>query len=245
MPDTFPSVVGRIESIVESIPGWTPADELFALFNLAYASAEMGGDVIEIGSWCGRSAVVLGTAAQLANAGSVHCIDLFPEREEWLSNEDGTYSIAANVSGKLIIACNEHRVWSEPFERDIAPLYNDQKGILDIFNQNIKCFGLEDVVRPFRGTSQMFADSANASLSCRLAFIDGDHGFASVCSDIASAEKFLAPNGWLCLDDAHCGNPGVDEAIENRILYNPAYCGGIQLTRKLFVTRRVATLEGV
>ena len=65
MFDITTPVIDRIEGMVASIPGWTPIDELFALFNLVYATAHTRGDVIELGSWCGRSSVVLGHAATL------------------------------------------------------------------------------------------------------------------------------------------------------------------------------------
>ncbi|MEY4592782.1 MAG: hypothetical protein RIR18_1677, partial [Pseudomonadota bacterium] len=68
----------QIEEAVKSIPGWSPLDQLMALFTLAYSSSHLPGDILELGSWCGRSAVALGMAAKLTGIGKVHCVDLFP-----------------------------------------------------------------------------------------------------------------------------------------------------------------------
>ena len=78
MFDITKPAIHRIEEIAASIPGWTPVDELFALFTLVYATVRTEGDIIELGSWCGRSSVVLGYAAAMTGNTKVHCVDLFP-----------------------------------------------------------------------------------------------------------------------------------------------------------------------
>lgn len=71
-------ILGRIEEIVSDVPGWTPADQLFTLFNLVYLTADVRGDILEIGSWCGRSTAVLGMAAKLEGNTRLMCVELFP-----------------------------------------------------------------------------------------------------------------------------------------------------------------------
>jgi len=58
------SVWAQIEALVDNVHGWTPIDQLFTLYTLTWLSAELDGDVVEVGSWCGRSAVVLAAAAK-------------------------------------------------------------------------------------------------------------------------------------------------------------------------------------
>src|SRR6185295_14618518 len=96
------SVADRLERAAGEVPGWTPFDQLLSLFNLAFASAHLGGDLLEIGSWCGRSAVALGLAARLTPETRVHCIDLFPERVDWRQNPDGSYSMLVSVEGEAV-----------------------------------------------------------------------------------------------------------------------------------------------
>jgi hypothetical protein len=181
---------------------------------------------------------VLGYAAALTGNTKVHCIDLFPRREDWHRNADGSYSIAMQVAGRRFTACEEQTVWAEPFETDIAPLYKDHPGILEIFLDAVERGGLEHVVTAYKGTFATFADLAPQGLKCRLVFIDGDHSYHAVCDDIRNAERFLIPGGWICIDDAFCCNKGVDRAISEKILGSDKYELGQQLTRKLFIARK-------
>lgn len=89
-------IATQIEEAVKDIPGWSPIDQLLSLFTLALSSSHLQGDILELGSWCGRSAVALGMAARLTGDTKVHCVDLFPEKTDWYQNADGTYSLYVN-----------------------------------------------------------------------------------------------------------------------------------------------------
>jgi hypothetical protein len=234
---TMTPIVNQIEALVRDVPGWTPHDQLTALFSLAYGS-EVDGDIIELGSWCGRSASALGLAARLTGNSTVHAIDLFPEKSDWRQNEDGTYSFSVTIGDRTIRAYDEPAVWPEPYARDIVPIYETRDALLDVFRETIARNSLNDVVRPFRGDMQMFAGSAPGDLRCKLAFIDGDHGYRAVCQDIEDVERFLVPGGWICFDDAFSCYEGVNRAITDRIITSGDYQRCQQLTRKLFVARR-------
>jgi predicted O-methyltransferase YrrM len=230
--------IGQIEKLVDNVPGWTPIDQLFSLFVLAYTT-EAQGDILELGSWCGRSASALAYAASLIGNVTVHCVDLFPERKDWRKNPDGTYSFAVNIGDRLLGAYEEQTVWAEPYERDIAPIYEKFNGILEVFNQTMTRNGFSEVVRPWKGDLASFAERAPQDFKCRLAFIDGDHGYDAVCADIAEVERYLSEGGWICFDDAFSVYEGVNRAITERIIGRPdVYEHGIQLTRKLYAARR-------
>jgi predicted O-methyltransferase YrrM len=228
----------EIERLVRDIPGWSPADQLLALFTLVYSTAGLPGDVIEVGSWCGRSSVVLGLAATLSDRARVYCIDLFPGKEDWHVNPDGTYSIEVKVGSDTFSACVEQTVWAEAFERDIAPIYKVHESTLELFSAAIANNDLGDIVVPHKGTSTTFRHSAPNSLRCKLAFIDGDHGYEAVRNDIQNVEDLLLPGGWICLDDAFTVNRGIDRAISELIIDSGNYECCCQLTRKLFVAKK-------
>lgn len=236
MSPTLTPIVNQIEEMVRDVPGWSPADQLNALFSLAY-SCDADGDIIELGSWCGRSATALGLAAKLTGC-TLHAVDLFPEKRDWRRNDDGSYSFAVRLGDRTIGAYETQTVWSEPFLRDIAPVYESYDGILDVFVEAMTRNELLDAVRPFRGNLQMFAAAAPAGLRCKLAFIDGDHCYDAVVDDITAVERFLVPGGWICFDDAFSCYEGVDRAITDRIINSGAYDRCQQVTRKLFVARR-------
>lgn len=230
-------VAARIEEMVRDVPGWSPADQLMALFNLAFLTP-VEGDIVELGSWCGRSATALGLAAQLSGDSVVHAVDLFPEKSDWRQNGDGTFSFSVTVNGRTVGAYGEQSVWAEPYYRDIAPIYEKHRGVLDVFRDTIARNGLSEVVRPYRGDLQMFAADAPASLRCKLAFIDGDHGYDAVVADIDAVERLLVPGGWIGFDDAFSCYEGVDRAIVDRVINSGRYDRCQQVTRKFFVARR-------
>ena len=47
MTATIPMTT-QIEQAVENIPGWSPLDQLLTLFTLAYSSANLPGDILEL-----------------------------------------------------------------------------------------------------------------------------------------------------------------------------------------------------
>jgi Methyltransferase domain len=231
-------IIDQIEQTVKDIPGWSPLDQLYTLFNLAYLTADLKGDIVEIGSWCGRSAVVLGMAAQQVGNTKVHCVDLFPAKDDWRRNADGTYSFVVEIDGVTYGAYQDQTVWAEPYERDILPLYEKHYSILEIFNQTIAKHQLQGVVVTHIGDSSRFVSSMPENFECKLAFLDGDHGYKALCRDINNLESFLVTGGWICFDDAFASYDSVNRAIEERIINNPAYDRCQQMTRKCFIARK-------
>lgn len=237
MADQTTPLMILIEEMVAGIPGWTPIDQLCALSTMVTMTTGLPGDVLEIGSWCGRSSIVLARAAR-AGGSRVHCVDLFPAKSDWKMNAKGDYYFDVELDGRRIAAYDTFYVWPEVYRRDMAPLYERYDSVYEAFAESVERAGLRDVVVPFRGDVTMFAAAAPAGFRCRVAFVDGDHGYRAVCNDIGQVERFLVPGGWICLDDAFASYEGVNRAIEDRILRNPDYELAQQLTRKLFVARR-------
>ncbi len=231
-------LIEQIEEIVKDIPGWSPIDELYTLFNLVLMTSHLDGDIVEIGSWCGRSASILGLAASLTGNTRVHCIDLFPEWSDWRENKDGSYSFQVSLEGNVFSGYKNQTVWKEPFLRDIAPLYKNHQGVYEIFKQSLLKVGVANVVETHRGTSSTFFNEVSNLFRCRLVFLDADHSYSAVCKDIRNVEQYLVPGGWLCFDDAFSYYDGVDQAISDLIISNPLYDLKQQMTRKFFIARK-------
>jgi predicted O-methyltransferase YrrM len=227
-----------LEEVVEGVHGWLPVDQLYTLFQLAYLTSDLPGDIVEIGSWCGRSSLVLGLAAKLTGDTHVHCIDLFPEKEDWEQNSDGTYSFNVTIGSLTLGGHQKQTVWKEPFERDIVPVYEQHHSILEVFIANVEQHQLQDVIIPFKGNSDMFAQSLDDDFQCRLVFIDGEHSYDAVRRDISSMAGFLVPGGWICFDDAFSTYDGVDRAVEECIINNADFDLCQQMTRKFFIARK-------
>jgi predicted O-methyltransferase YrrM len=231
-------MIHQIEKMVSDIPGWSPIDQLYTLFFLVYANSHIEGNIIEIGSWCGRSTSVLALAARMTGVKRVICIDLFPNKDDWIQNPDGTYSFKVKFENNECAAYTEQTVWKEPFENAILPVYEKNESLFALFSKNMKNLGFEDLITPLRGNSSVLEQNVHDSFKCKLAFIDGDHGYEAVCNDIRNVEKYLVPGAWICFDDAFSSYDGVNRAIQERIIDNPVYSNGQQMTRKLFVARK-------
>jgi predicted O-methyltransferase YrrM len=230
-------LVTEIEALVDGVHGWSPIDQLFTLSTLAYTTAHLPGDIVEVGSWFGRSAVVLGSAVRDTH-GIVHCIDPFPERTDWKQNVDGSYSFVREIDGQHMVGFREHTVWTDPFEKQIKPAYEAHGSVLDGFLANVRSRGLDSLVRPHRGTARSFAAQLPSDFKCRLLFLDGDHSFEAVMEDLRWLSPFVVPGGWICFDDAFSAYDGVDRAIARQILANPEYDIKRQMTRKCFIARK-------
>jgi predicted O-methyltransferase YrrM len=238
MREVTTPMIEQIEEWVKDIPGWSPIDQLYTLFNLVYLGRDLEGDVVEIGSWCGRSTVVLGTAARLIGNTRVFCIDLFPEKKDWRQNPDGSYSFEVRIGNQTYGAYKSQTVWKEPFEKEVAPIYRNHNGIIEVFNETIARNNLQGLVHARKGNSALFARSVKKNFKCKLIFIDGDHGYEAVLQDIENLEPYLVEGGWVCFDDAFSSYEGVDRAINERIIQNPKYELCQQMTRKCFIARK-------
>lgn len=228
----------RIEELVKDVHGWTPLDQLFALHNLTIASSDVEGDIVEVGSWCGRSAVVLAAASRVSGKSKVRCVDLFPAKTDWRQNADETYSFEMTINGKKYGGYQEQTVWKEAFESQTGKIYEKYESVYDCFRETVEQRGMTDVIEAHQGDLASMLEKAGASFKCRLAFLDGDHGFEAVCADIRNIDRHLSAGGWLCFDDAFTSYEGVNKAIEQLVIANPAYECCQQLTRKLFVARK-------
>jgi len=233
--DPGEAVWAALEKQVATVPGWSPAEQLFALYMLACGARDVPGDLLEVGAWCGRSAVALGYAARRIGA-KVTSIDLFPHRDDWSENADGSFSLNVNLGGSTVAAYHVQTVWREPYMKTIAPVYARHASVLDIFRENIEHQGLADVVSPVRGTSDLLHGMKDRRF--RLAFVDADHGYEAVCHDIDNIVPRLSPGGWLCFDDAFTSYDGVNGAIRDRVLASDAFDLSMQPTRKLFAARK-------
>jgi predicted O-methyltransferase YrrM len=231
------SVAALLADAAASVPGWTPPDQLLTLFDLALGSAALGGDLLELGTWCGRSAVALGLAARTTGC-RLHCIDLFPALDDWRRNADGSYSMQVRLDEATVAAYDEQTVWAQPFERDILPLYRQHGGPLQVLRATLERYGIEGSVRIYRGNRALIAQALPAGQRLRLAFVDGDHGFDAVTRDIRAIAPRLLDGGWICFDDAFTGYDGVDRAIREHIVADDAFDLRVQVTRKMFAARR-------
>ena len=77
-------VIKKFQALTSSIPSMIRTDEARLLFYLSVFSP-LQGDVIEVGSWLGKSTVHLALGCKISGNGIVHAVDIFkgnPGKEE-------------------------------------------------------------------------------------------------------------------------------------------------------------------
>lgn len=217
------SLSRAIDRVIADIPGFTDTEELQALFNIAYS---LRGDIIEIGSWLGRSSVILGLAARYFDR-KVYCIDLFPSKSDWKQNDDKSWSIVTKDEKSAYKS--EHRIYDDTFASRFLPVYSKNESILVQFIDNINSYELDGVAIPFRGDISDFTKS-HPGIRPKLIFIDGDHDYLSVRRDIEVSVSILDSHGVMCIDDVGGAFTSVTKAVLDSQLSNV-----ILITRKLSI----------
>ena len=147
-----------------------PEDEGMALHQLGQQAAPLG-PLLEIGSYCGKSAIYLGAAAQEAGT-MLFSIDHHRGSEE---NQPG---------------------WAYHDPRLVDP--SGRLDTLPWFRRTIAAAGLEETVVALVGRSAAIAQHWSTPLG--MVFIDGGHTEAAVQADYAWS-RFVVPGGILAIHD--------------------------------------------
>jgi MMP 1-O-methyltransferase len=160
------------QNIIDNIKGFLDEDEGRFLYETALAASRMG-PCLEIGSYCGKSTVYLGTACKKSNS-ILFSIDHHRGSEE-----------------------------QQPGEEYFDPeLFDPQSGQVDTFGKFRKTLdsaGLENAVVPIVCRSETAARCWATPLS--LVFIDGGHAFETVLTDYNSWAKHIMSGGFLMIHD--------------------------------------------
>jgi predicted O-methyltransferase YrrM len=155
-----------------NVKGFLPTHEAAALFSVATTQARLG-PILEIGSYCGRSAVYLGAAAQVASQ-VVFSVDHHTGSEEHQQGEG--YFDAEHWDGVL------KRVDTLPAMR-----------------RTLMCCAMEDVVIPVVARSEKLA--AHWTTPLAMIFVDGGHSDSQAKADCLLWAKHLMPTGIMAIHD--------------------------------------------
>ena len=167
-------------------------EQAVILKTLAESVAHPGCRLLEVGSWCGDSAMVLGEVAK-RSGGHLYCVD-------WWKG---------NVETEL--------------ERIAA-----QQDIYSVFWRRMCDGGLADVVIPMRGKSGDITGILSPG-AFDLVYIDGDHRYTGISSDISGFAPAVREGGILCGDDCEGRiddfEPKFLEAGKHRDYTETVHCG--------------------
>lgn len=152
--------------------GFMPEDEGLALHRAGQAAGSVG-PLLEVGSYCGKSAVYLGTAAR--SAGTV------------LFTVDHHHGSEENQAG-----------W-EHHDPDVVDPATGRIDTLPFLRRTIEDAALEECVVAVVGESVTVARYWGTDLG--LLFIDGGHARDVAMADYLAWSRFVMPGGLLAIHD--------------------------------------------
>ena len=162
----------RMRAFAEAARGFMPTDEGLGLYDAA-AAVRVPGPLLEIGSYCGKSAVYLGAAAR-STGRVLYSVDHHRGSEE---NQPG---------------------W-EWHESDLVDPRVDRIDTLPFFRRTIFDAGLEGTVVAVVGDSP--AVGAHWATPLALLFIDGGHGHDPAHRDYDCWVPHVRVGGTLAIHD--------------------------------------------
>jgi MMP 1-O-methyltransferase len=192
--------------------GFMPDDEGLALHRLAHDRLPHG-PVLEVGSYCGKSAVYLGSAAR-ETGGVVFSVDHHHGSEE-------------NQAG-----------W-EHHDPSLVDPRTGRMDTLPTFRETIAAAGLEACVVGVVGESAVVARYWRTPLS--LLFIDGGHGTEPAHADYHGWARWVMPGGLLAIHDvfpdpAAGGRPPYEiylRALDARAFEEVDEVGSLRVLRRV------------
>lgn len=162
----------RLFELAESVTGFMPTDEGHALFDAAIRFLD-GGVAVEIGTYCGKSTVLLGAAA--AATGSV----LFT-----VDHHHGS---------------EEHQQGWEFHDTTFVDPISGRFDTLHTFRRTLDAMNLDDNVVAVVGHSEVVARGWRTPL--QLLFIDGGHSEDAAQKDFDGWAGWVAVGGALVIHD--------------------------------------------
>jgi predicted O-methyltransferase YrrM len=161
-----------LKKVADDAKGFMPPEEAEALYDAAWAMAPYGV-ILEVGTYCGKSATWLGAAAK-ARGGHVVTVDHHRGSEE-------------NQAG---------------WEHHDAELVDPTTGLMDtlpFFRKTMAAAGLEDAVIAVIGHSKAVAALWSTPLA--MLFIDGGHAEEHAQNDYSGWAPHVMTHGVLAIHD--------------------------------------------
>ncbi|MGW2597566.1 MULTISPECIES: class I SAM-dependent methyltransferase [Streptomyces] len=202
----------EIVAAFEAAKGFMPLDEGLALHAAAEEAAALGLPLLEVGTYCGRSTILLAAAAREAGVTAVTVDHHRGSEEQQPGWEYHDASLVDEAVGRM----------------DTLP----------VFRRTLHRAGLEEHVLALVGRSPLAASLWGRPLG--LVFIDGGHTDEHATADYEGWVPHLAPGGLLVIHDVF-PDPADGGQAPYRV-YRRALASGefteVSVTRSLRVLRR-------
>ncbi|MGW7519184.1 class I SAM-dependent methyltransferase [Streptomyces sp. NPDC054796] len=196
----------------EAAKGFMPLDEGLALYAAAVEASRLGLPLLEVGTYCGRSTLLLADAAREAGVSAV-TVDHHRGSEE------------------------QQPGW-EYHDPEVVDPVVDRMDTLPTFRRTLYAAGLEDHVIAVVGRSPAVAAAWGGQVG--LVFIDGGHTDEHARADYEGWTPHLAPGGLLVIHDVFPDPADGGQApfrIYRRALHSGTFTE-VSATHSLRVLRR-------
>ncbi|MFE1776447.1 class I SAM-dependent methyltransferase [Streptomyces sp. NPDC059008] len=211
-PTAQPAPRPEILAAFEAAKGFMPVDEGLALYAAASEAAALGLPLVEVGTYCGRSTILLADAARGAGVMAVTVDHHRGSEEQQPGWEYHDPSVVDPEVGRM----------------DTLPT----------FRRTLHAAGLEDQVIALVGRSPQIAALWQAPVG--LVFVDGGHTDEHARADYEGWAPHIAPDGLLVIHDVFADPADGGQApyrIYRRALESGAFTE-ISAHRSLHVLRR-------
>lgn len=202
----------RLRQHAEAARGFMPVDEGLALYEAACTVPVGGAPMLEVGSYCGKSAVYLGAAAAMRDT-VLFAVDHHRGSEE---NQPGWE-------------------WHEP---DLVDSHTGRLDTLGVFRRTVFDAGVEPQVVAVVGESTVVGRHWSTPLS--LLFIDGGHGAEPAHNDYETWVPHITEGGLLVIHDvfadpADGGRPPYEiycRAVDSGAFIDVSAQGSLRVLRR-------------
>jgi len=202
--------------MMELPDGWLHDGEASYLAQLAGSATKLKGSFLEVGSFQGRSSVVIGMEAKKLNS-HLYCIDIWNKE---MTGEDEVERQKIRGEYKKMLTS----IMGKYFKGDMY----------QIFIENIKKWDLDNTIIPVIGFSSAIRKTWKIPL--RFIFIDGNHEERYVKEDCLW-KKFLVIGGIICFHD-YRPRGEVMQAVKDE-MDNDRDFEGVGLARSVRAFRRI------
>lgn len=170
----------------DTVPGMCSHEKIRALHEVARHAVV--GDIVEIGSWWGKSACVLAGLARLYSIGNLLCVDPWSNEHLVQHDEHGLVD-----KGSALLDAEEALA---VFEMNLLPC-----GVNHVNYLRLPSTAGARHYRAHRSITSASFGTTHYQGQIAILHIDGNHAYCAVKADIAAWSSLVADGGWIILDD--------------------------------------------
>lgn len=185
-PELTPNELAATIAHADAIPGMCDYEKFLALYHVGRCAPE--GDLVEIGTWWGKSAFVLSRFATCYQIGRLLCVDPWSDADLVQDDESGLVDAGS--------ATADAQEAFEVFAMNLGPYARG-----DINYLRMRSAEALDVYR--RSNIVISAEFGRTEYCGRISLlhVDGNHSHAAAKADIDGWGPLVIPGGWIVIDD--------------------------------------------